>query len=94
MSPDELKSLTKQPITLSPLLQAMWHDHHGNWEASHNIAQEINDRHGSWVHAYLHRKEGDSSNASYWYRKAGKSMPNTTLEKEWEEIVQSLLKTK
>jgi hypothetical protein len=94
MSPAEFKSLTTQPIALSPLLQAMWHDYHGNWEASHNIAQEINDRDGSWVHAYLHRKEGDSSNASYWYRKAGKSMPNTTLEKEWEEIVQSLLKDK
>jgi hypothetical protein len=92
MSPTELKSLTKPPIALSPLLQAMWHDHHGDWEASHNIAQEINDRAGSWVHGYLHRKEGDLANASYWYRKAGKSMPNTTLEKEWEDIVHALIK--
>ena len=94
MSPTELKSLAEEPIRLLPLLQAMWHDHHGNWEASHNIAQDINSPDGSWVHAYLHRKEGDISNASYWYRKAGKRMPDTTLEKEWEEIVQSLLNNK
>lgn len=87
----ELKSLTQLPENLSPLLQAMWHDHQGNWEASHNLAQDINTRDGAWVHAYLHRKEGDASNALYWYHKAGEQMPSTTLEKEWEEIVTALL---
>lgn len=88
----ELKLLTEFPKELSPLLQAMWHDHQGNWEASHNIAQEIDTRNGSWVHAYLHRKEGDQSNATYWYHLAGKNMPSITLEKEWEEIVKALIK--
>lgn len=94
MSPAELKSLSEEPIRLLPLLQAMWHDHHGNWETSHNIAQDINSQDGYWVHAYLHRKEGDLSNASYWYRRAGKNVPTTSLSKEWEEIVQSLFKDK
>lgn len=92
MTLSELKSLTEAPPNLSLLLQAMWHDQQGNWEGSHNIAQAINTRDGSWVHAYLHRKEGDQSNAQYWYRQAGKNIPSTTLEKEWEEIVKALLK--
>ncbi len=87
----ELKLLTDCPKNLSPLLQAMWYDHQGNWAASHNIAQEINSREGSWVHAYLHRKEGDQSNAMYWYHLAGKNIPSITQEKEWEEIVKALL---
>jgi hypothetical protein len=58
---------------------------------AHNIAQEIADPKGSWIHAYLHRKEGDIGNAGYWYRRAGQQMPQYSLEKEWEEIVQALL---
>ena len=91
MTCKELKLLTEFPENLSPLLHAMWHDHQGNWEASHNLAQDVNTHDGSWVHAYLHRKEGDKSNALYWYHKAGRSLPQTTLEKEWEEIVTALL---
>ena len=87
----ELKLLKDYPKNLSQLLQAMWHDYQGNWETSHNIAQEINTRNGSWVHAYLHRKEGDQSNAHYWYHKAGENMPAITLEKEWEVIAKILL---
>lgn len=87
----ELKLLKDYPKNLSQLLQAMWHVHQGNLETSHNIAQEINTRDGSWVHAYLHRKEGDQSNARYWYHLAGKNMPAITLEKEWEVIVKTLL---
>lgn len=55
------------------LLQAMWFEAKGNWEMAHNIAQDVNSDDGSWVHAYLHRKEGDIDNASYWYSRAGKS---------------------
>ena len=87
----ELKLLTKAPENLSPLVQALWHDHHGNWEASHNLAQDITTRDGAWVHAYLHRKEGDAANALYWYDCAGKEMPSFTLEKEWEDIAKALL---
>jgi len=84
-------SLNSPPQNLAPLLRALWFDAKGDWNASHNLAQEIETPDGSWIHAYLHRKEGDDSNASYWYRKAGKKMPVISLEKEWEEIVTALL---
>jgi len=79
------------PPSLSPLLQAMWYDAKGEWEAAHNIAQDINSNDGSWVHGYLHRKEGDESNAAYWYRRANKTFKRNTLEEEWIEIVRALL---
>jgi hypothetical protein len=80
-----------EPAASSPLLQALWHDGKGNWEKAHELAQDIETSDGSWVHAYLHRKEGDSSNAAYWYRRAGKPVPNVSLETEWKEIVSALL---
>jgi len=91
---DFLQTLSAQhpPAQLSPLLQAMWYDKKGDWHASHELAQEINTRDGSWIHAYLHRKEGDTGNASYWYHKAGRSMPSTTLDEEWEFITRELLR--
>ena len=79
------------PAGISPLLQAMWYDGKGDWEASHNIAQDIHDRNGSWIHAYLHRKEGDLSNARYWYSMAGKRESKASLKEEWEEIVKAFL---
>jgi hypothetical protein len=91
MTASQLKSIKELPKDLHPLLQAMWYDYQDDWEASHHLAQDVNTRDGSWVHAYLHRKEGDPSNASYWYRQAGKQMPAMTLENEWEEIVTALL---
>ena len=69
----------------------MWYDAKGNWDEAHDLAQEIESKSGSWVHAYLHNKEGDRSNAAYWYRKAGKPFPDKSLEEEWEEIVTFLL---
>lgn len=93
MSLDEFKkSLTREtPPPLSPLLLALWHDGKGDWEAAHQIAQDISSPEGSWIHAYLHRKEGDRSNAGYWYRQAHKSIPSHSLQQEWEEIVADLL---
>lgn len=76
---------------MEPLLQALWFDGKGDWESSHNIAQNINTSEGSWVHAYLHRKEGDLGNASYWYSRAGRSMPKHSLEEEWGQIAKALL---
>jgi hypothetical protein len=70
----------------------MWYDGKNNWERAHDIAQNIDDKNGSLIHAYLHRKEGDLWNAEYWYHKAGKLMPDYDLEKEWEEIVEFFLK--
>jgi hypothetical protein len=79
------------PDNLHKLLLAMWYDFRGDWDAAHSIAQEIPDSDGSWVHAYLHRKEGDQANASYWYSHAGISKPDISLEKEREQITMALL---
>lgn len=86
-------SEAEPPAGISKSLEAMWYDGKGDWETSHNIAQDILSVDGSWIHAYLHRKEGDQGNAAYWYRRAGRNVPKLTLEEEWEEItIQLLLK--
>lgn len=72
-------------------LVALWHDAKGNWEASHDIAQEMHNDMGSWIHAYLHRKEGDKFNAGYWYRRANRPFSNKSLPEELEEIVTFVL---
>ena len=79
------------PGNLPPLLQALWWDAKGNWGRAHEIAQDVNSRDGAWVHAYLHRKEGDASNAGYWYRQAGKPHSANDTETEWLSIVEHLL---
>ncbi len=84
-------SEAKPPTSLSPLLQALWWDGRNDWDMAHRIAQDIHDAHGSLIHAYLHRKEGDYANAGYWYRQAGRSMPTVTLEQEWEDLVRTYL---
>jgi hypothetical protein len=94
MSFEEFKSSLRQsspPANLSALAQALWFDGKGDWEAAHNLAQDVNTNDGSWVHAYLHRKEGDVGNASYWYHRAGKKMATASLEEEWSAIVKALL---
>ena len=79
------------PAGLSEVLLALWHDGRGDWEGAHTIAQDVHTQEGSWVHAYLHRKEGDDFNAGYWYRKAGQPAFQGTLEEEWTHIVTALL---
>lgn len=79
------------PAGLSAPLQSMWYDGKGDWARAHEIVNDLSDSTSAWVHAYLHRKEGDPGNAGYWYRRAGKNTPATSLEKEWQDIVQSLL---
>jgi hypothetical protein len=76
---------------LSPLMAALWWDAKGSWEQAHEIAQDVNTPDGAWVHAYLHRKEGDNSNAGYWYRQARRSHSRLSLVEEWDEIVAALL---
>ena len=80
------------PDGLSNALRAMWEDGKGNWHAAHAIAQDIEDRTGSRIHAYLHRKEGDPGNAAYWYRRAGEPVAQDSLDEEWERIVITLLR--
>jgi len=75
---------------LAPLLAALWWDARGDWARAHEFAQSVDTAEGAWVHAYLHRKEGDLSNADYWYRRAGKRRPAATLDAEWAEIAAAL----
>ncbi|MDE3177146.1 MAG: hypothetical protein KGM15_13675 [Pseudomonadota bacterium] len=79
------------PDSLAPALAALWRDAKGDWDGAHQLAQADEGGDGDWVHAYLHRKEGDAGNAAYWYRKAGKPMARTPLAQEWDEIAAALL---
>jgi len=79
------------PAGLSLALSALWWDGKGDWKRAHESAQQEEGRDGSWVHAYLHRKEGDQDNAAYWYRRAGKAVCREPLDAEWEAITKALL---
>ncbi len=79
------------PQHLGLALKALWQAGKGDWHAAHELAQAQEDRDGAWVHAYLHRQEGDLSNAAYWYRRANKPVASGSLEEEWETLVRSLL---
>ncbi|RIV42034.1 hypothetical protein [Flagellimonas pelagia] len=79
------------PENWSLPLQALWYDAKGDWESSHDIAQDIHSPMGSWIHAYLHRKEGDRWNASYWYGQASKSFPSYDLAEELQVLVEANL---
>jgi hypothetical protein len=79
------------PDGLSLALSGLWWDAKHDWEKAHEFAQQDESSSAAWVHAYLHRKEGDSSNATYWYRRAGKAPFHGPLVAEWETIVQALL---
>ena len=79
------------PAGLSRVLQALWHDANGDWDEAHRLAQAQDDRDGAWVHAYLHRKEGDPANAAYWYRRAGRPVCRLSLDDEWKDIAEALL---
>ena len=81
-----LSNAAPQP-DLAPPLAALWWAAKGNWDAAHKIVQDESDAHSAWVHAYLHRVEGDLSNAGYWYRQAGQPVAKDALEVEWERIV-------
>ena len=94
MTFDEFKATLSEdspPTSVSLPLQAMWFAGKGEWDKSHDICQESNQE-LDWVHAWLHRQEGDLSNAGYWYRRANQTMSESTLEEEWDEIAQALLK--
>ena len=80
------------PDGLSLALQALWHQARGEWDRAHGLAQAQHDDTGAWVHAHLHRVEGDAGNAGYWYRRAGRPPSQSSLETEWEEIATALLK--
>ncbi len=94
MTPADFKASLVQddpPPGLGQPLEALWQDAKGDWHAAHKLSQGLDDATGARIHAYLHRKEGDLSNARYWYERADASMPQVPLEQEWERLVGGLL---
>jgi hypothetical protein len=88
---ESLKSET--PFNGLPVqLKALWYDGKGDWHSAHAQVDQLTDRESAWVHAYLHRKEGDIWNADYWYSKARQVRPDLSLAAEWEELVIRFLK--
>ena len=80
------------PDGLGAALEGLWWDAKGDWTRAHESAQRDEGPDGSWVHGYLHRKQGDLSNAKYWYRRADRAAAYGDFEKEWEAIAVSLLR--
>lgn len=76
---------------LSVQLKSLWYDGKGDWDLAHGQVDHLSDLESAWVHAYLHRKEGDTGNADYWYRKAGRRRPEVSLHEEWKELVDHFL---
>lgn len=79
------------PEGLDLPLRALWWAAGGDWTRAHETAQQGEDAEAAWVHAWLHRQEGDLSNADYWYRRAGRRRPEASLEAEWTAIAEALL---
>lgn len=95
MNLDEFKSTIENgdspPDGLGDPLKALWYEAKGDWERAHDLSQSAGNRDGDWVHAYLHRVEGDLSNASYWYSRAGRPRFDGSLAEEWDAIVGEML---
>ena len=90
MTPTELRALPEAP-PLGAAVQALWWAARGEWDRAHESAQSGAGREADWVHAYLHRVEGDPENAGYWYSRAGKPFPAEDLDAEWQAIAADLL---
>ena len=81
-----------EPPSDTPLyMQSLWWDAKGDWHKAHSLIDSLDDKNSCWVHAYLHRKEGDIANADYWYRRAGKQSPGARIQDEWNTITMELL---
>ncbi len=93
MEIEEFKQLDRQQIISYPLaLQALWYDYQNQWHKAHKLINYESDRDCAWVHAYLHRQEGDLNNARYWYRRSGKAESQASLTEERQQITQALLR--
>lgn len=94
MSNEEFRqslTMAQPPAGLSKVLEALWHEAKGDWARAHELLQHEDNSNGAWVHAYLHRVEGDAGNAAYWYRRAGKPVSQQSLADEWNVLVATLL---
>jgi len=87
----ESLNLAEPNAGFSAQLRSLWYDGKGDWHQAHAQVDHLSDQASAWVHAYLHRKEGDISNADYWYNKARQTRPDISLEKEWEQLVAHFL---
>jgi len=79
------------PPSLEAVVAALWWEAKGDWDRAHALAQTDDSAAGTWVHAHLHRKEGDLGNAAYWYRRAGQPTSGAPLDEEWAAIAAALL---
>ncbi len=96
MDPDRFRQSLERdapPAELTSGLRVLWLDANGDWDGAHDIAQAIATTDGSWLHAYLHRKEGDLPNADYWYRRAGRTRPDLSFDAEWNQLVEHVSAT-
>ncbi|MGI3903820.1 MAG: hypothetical protein ACRYGP_18310 [Janthinobacterium lividum] len=96
MTPADLtrsaRDASEPPVGLSAPVRALWWDRKGDWPRAHEaVAADEDGRDAAWVHAYLHRREGDLGNARYWYGRAGRPVSSASLDAEWENIVAALL---
>jgi hypothetical protein len=82
---------TDPPQGLAPAVRGLWHDGRGDWESAHRAVQDATDDDSAWVHAYLHRKDGDLWNAAYWYSRSGREPATGPLQEEWATLVAALL---
>ena len=87
----EFSQLSQCPSSFSIALQALWYDLRGDWNKAHILVQDESDSESAWVHAYLHRKEGDIGNARYWYKRSQQLVFVGSLQQEWEHIARNLL---
>ena len=90
---DFVKTFEKRekPEDLPIEIQALWVERDGDWREAHELVQVLETKEAFWVHAYLHRREGDIGNAQYWYNRAEKEIPDISLDEEWRKIAESLL---
>ena len=93
MTFEEFRSAATEPSEVDAALRALWQDARGDWEEAHCIAQDVDTDAAAWVHAYLHRKEGDLPNARYWYHRARRPVATGSLDAEWESMVRTLLRS-
>ncbi len=84
-------SADNPPADMPVYLQALWYEAKDQWDKAHELIQDLADKNASWIHAYLHRKEGDTPNADYWYNRANKKRPSISLPEEWEQIANEFL---
>src|SRR6266849_5057508 len=84
-------SKPRPPAGLAPALAGLWWAGKDDWDRAHKLVMDEGGKHCAWVHAYLHRREGDPENASYWYRQAGKPVASGPLQREWNAIARVLL---